>query len=188
MATYSYGYEENLKRAIRDAVAIDPVAGIHQLTDMLSKRLNHTFDPRYIKKLRDKIVRQSLIDLDRTKVEQRMAFTRENYRMMREELLKIVYWSPETAPEGERKPAARDRIEAAKNVVMMDLAIFQAELANGLYKKPIDAIAKEFQYEPLPGEVRAVIVASWRRGSMVPADIIEQMVPLQLHAANGSTA
>ena len=57
MANYSHGYEENLKRAIRDALAVDPVAGIHQLTDTLSKRLNHSFDPRYFKKLRDKIVR-----------------------------------------------------------------------------------------------------------------------------------
>ena len=57
MANYSHGYEENLKRAIRDALAVDPVAGIHQLTDTLPKRLNHSFDPRYFKKLRDKIVR-----------------------------------------------------------------------------------------------------------------------------------
>ena len=46
MASYSRGYEENLKRAIRDAIAIDLIAGIHQLTDTLSKRLNHSFDPR----------------------------------------------------------------------------------------------------------------------------------------------
>jgi len=38
-------------------------------------------------------------------------------------------------------------------------------------------IAKEFQYEPLLGEVRAVIVAAWRRGGMLPAAMIEEMVP-----------
>ena len=97
--------------------------------------------------------------------------------MMRAELLKIVYWSAETAPEGERKPAARDRIEAAKNVVMMDLALLAAEAAAGMYKKPISEIAREFQYEPLPPEVRMVIIAAWKRGGMLPAAAIEEMVP-----------
>jgi hypothetical protein len=64
--------------------------------------------------------------MDRTRIEERMNFTRENYRMMREELLKIVYWSADAVAEGERRPPARGRIEAAKNVVMMDLALLAA--------------------------------------------------------------
>jgi hypothetical protein len=90
MATYSHGYEENLKGAIRDAIAIDPIAGIHQLTETLSKRLDHSIDPRYIKRLRDKVMRQNLIELDRTKIEDRLASTRENYRIVREGLIKVM--------------------------------------------------------------------------------------------------
>ena len=37
-----------------------------------------------------------LIEVDRTTIEERMAFTRENYRMVSEELLNILYWTPET--------------------------------------------------------------------------------------------
>jgi hypothetical protein len=177
MATYSHGYEENLKRAIRDAIAIDPIAGIHQLTDTLSKRLDHSFDPRYIKRLRDKVVRQNLVDLDRAKIEDRMASSRENYRLVREELMKILYWTPENAVLGVAKPLAKDRVEAAKSIVMLDLALLSAEIANGLYKKPIEALAKEIHYEPLPDEVRAVIIASWKRGGLLPAATVEQMVP-----------
>jgi hypothetical protein len=33
-----------------------------------------------------------MVEIDRTQIEQRLALTRDNYRMMREELLKIVYW------------------------------------------------------------------------------------------------
>jgi hypothetical protein len=91
-----------------------------------------------------------------------------NYRMMREELLKIVYWNPDTATIGVPKPLARDRIEAAKNVVMMDLALLSAEIANGMYKKPIDVIVTEYRHDPLPDEVRAVIIASWKRGGLLP--------------------
>jgi hypothetical protein len=177
MATYSHGYEENLKRAIRDAVALDPVAGIHQLTDTLSKRLNHSFDPRYIKKLRDKVVRQNLVEIDRIKIEERMNFTRENYRMVREELLKIMYWTPQNALTGMPKPLARDRVEAAKSVAMLDLALLKAEIECGLYKKPIETLAKEIHYDPLPDDVRIVVIKSWRNFGLLPEATIQEMVP-----------
>jgi hypothetical protein len=106
-----------------------------------------------------------------------MNFTPENYRMMREELLKIVYWTPNDGLPGMPKPLARDRIEAAKNVVMMDLALLNAEIANGMYKKPVEALAKEISYEPLAPEVRAIIVAAWMRGGMLPLTAINEMVP-----------
>jgi hypothetical protein len=109
-----------------------------------------------------------------------MNFTRENYRMMRERLLEIVYWKPPEEIDDIRKlrpPANKDVIEAAKNLVMMDLALLNAEIANGMYKKPIDAIAKEIRYDPLPDEIRTVIVASWVRGGLLPQAIIERMVP-----------
>jgi hypothetical protein len=63
---------------------------------------------------------------------------------------------------GVPKPLARDRVEAAKSVVMLDLAILNAEAAAGMYKKPIELIAKEVHYEPVPPEIRVAIM---RRGS-----------------------
>ena len=75
------------------------------------------------------------------------------------------------------KPLARDRIEAAKNLVMMDLVLLQAEIANGMYKKPLDAIVKQYRYDPLPDEVRAVIIAAWTRGGLLPPAAIKAMVP-----------
>jgi hypothetical protein len=60
-----------------------------------------------------------------------MAFTHENYRLMREELLKIVYWTPENDIPGAPKPLAHDRIEATKNVVVMDLAVEACGVPNG---------------------------------------------------------
>jgi len=93
---------------------------------------------------------------------------------MREALFKIVYWTP---GNGQPAPDARDVVDAAKNVVMLDLALLSAEIANGMYKKPIDVIAKEFQYEPLPGEVRIAVIAAWTRGGLLPRATIEKMVP-----------
>jgi hypothetical protein len=128
------------------------------------------------------VSRQTLVQLDRTTIEQRLTFTHENYRMVRERLCEIIYWNPDEHP-GERKPANKDVVEAAKSIVMLDIAVLHAEIANGLYKKPITDIAKELQYQPLPPEVRQVIIAAWVRGGLLPAAAIEQMVP----AANRRT-
>jgi hypothetical protein len=165
--------EEEIRRIIRDERAKAPLIAVSGLGQALEKRFDRGFSRRCIAKVADKVARQSLLEIDRMKIEERLDFTRQNYRMMREELLKIVYWNPETAPVGIPKPLARDRIEAAKNVVMMDLALLSAEIANGMYKKPIEAIVKEYRYDPLPDEVRAVIIASWRRGGLLPEAAVE---------------
>jgi hypothetical protein len=46
----------------------------------------------------------------------------------------------------------------------MDLALLQAEIANGIYKKPAEEIARAFRYEPFPGKVRVAVIqlaAGW---------------------------
>jgi hypothetical protein len=122
--------------------------------------------------------------IDSAEIEKRLAFTRENYRIMREELLKVVYWT--NPPESQRPPRTQDRVEAAKSVVMLDLAILKAQIECGLYKKPIEEIAKQFQFGPLPGEVRIAVIAAWTRGGLLPAEAIEQMVPGKLEVAKGT--
>ena len=104
---------------------------------------------------------------------------RENYRVVREELMKIMHWMPDNAVPGMPKPLARDRVEAAKSIVMLDLALLSAEIANGMYKKPIQVLAKEIHYDPLPDDVRTVIIAAWTRGGMLPPATVEHMVPVQ---------
>jgi len=58
------------------------------------------------------------------------------------------------------RPAAKDRVEGAKSVVMLDRALLKAEIASGPYKKDPEVVAKEIHYEPLPCEVRAVVIAA----------------------------
>ena len=101
------------------------------------------------------------------RIEDRMKVTPENHRIARDELLKILH-------SGE---PSKDRVEAAKALVMLDLAVFKAEIETGMFKKPVDQLVKEFQYEPLPQEIRAVIVSAWTRGSLLPPAAIEPMVP-----------
>jgi hypothetical protein len=169
--------EAELRREIRDARAIDPLISVSALEQRLEKKFNRGFSYRYIAKLADKIARQALVEADRTQVEERLAFTRENYRIVRERLMKIINW--QNGDEGSR-PWNSDVTEAGKAIVAMDLAILRAELDNGLYKKPIEMIAKEFQYEPLPPEIRVLVIAGWRKAGLLPAAAIEEMVPARV--------
>ena len=99
--------------------------------------------------------------------------------MMRERLMSIVWWKEEY---GGKPPANRDVNEAAKDVVMMDLAILQVEAAAGMYKKPIEEMARTIHYEPLPAEVRAIVIAAWQRGDLLPPAAVERLVPVALDA------
>src|SRR6266446_8019820 len=87
--------EAELRREIRDARALDPLISVSALEQRLEKKFNRGFSYRYIAKLADKIARQALIEADRTKIEERLAFTRENYRIVRERLAEIVFWQPD---------------------------------------------------------------------------------------------
>lgn len=125
--------EQEIRRAIRDERAKDPLITIVGLQEKFEAQFNKTFKRDYLVRLSDKVGGQTLVELDRTQIEQRMAFTRENYRMMREELLKVVYWTVDDHEQGMPKPLARDRVEAAKTVVMLDLALREAEIETGMY-------------------------------------------------------
>lgn len=172
MGRFAPTYEDRLKREIRDAIAIDPIATIPEITERLNKRLEHSFDPRYIKRLRDKVAHQIIIESDRMQIEDRMRITRENHRISRDALLEII---------NSRVPS-RDRVEAAKALVMLDLSVFKAELETGMFKKPVEVLAKEIRYDPVPDDVRLVMIASWKRGGLLPPAVIEHMVPEQIQS------
>jgi hypothetical protein len=145
--------EKRIRREIRD-MARDPLITFSQLAKKLEKTFNHGFSRRYAK-LADKVARQSIIEADRTEIEQRMNVTREKFRIAPSA---FIYWTPEDDP-GERRPWTSEVIEAAaKDLAMLELALMNVEIANGFCKQPVE----EVRYEPLPDEVRAVVIAAWR--------------------------
>ena len=179
--------EEKIRREIRDARALDPLISVAELQRKLEEKLNRSFSHRYVSKLADKVALQALVEMDRTQIEDRMNFTRENYRIIRERLLKIVYWNPQDN-SGDKRPWASEVIDAAKTIVMLDFTLLKAEIETGMYKKPIELLAKEIHYDPLPDDVRVVIIQSWKNFGMLPAAAIEEMVPAVDHANTGTIA
>src|SRR5260370_33030029 len=87
--------EEEIRRIIRDERAKDPLITVSGLEHALEKHFDRGFSHQYVSKIADKVSREGLIEMDHTRIEERMNFTRENYRMMRERLLKVIYWTPE---------------------------------------------------------------------------------------------
>ncbi len=132
-------FEEKIRHQIRDEMAKKPLITVMAIKERMEKVFGRGFDYTYIRKLTGKVRNEISYEIDHAKIEPRLAELRENYRMMRERLYKIVYWKPE---DGGKPPINRDVNEAAKNIVMMDLAILQAEAAAGMYKKPVEGTRK----------------------------------------------
>lgn len=171
--------EADLRRTIRDARARDPLITTGKIHALLEEKYQRGFSYQYVARLVERVGREALIEVDRTRIEQRMAFTRENYRIARERLLKIVCWTPDPNKPGEKEPGHFTAIEAAKNLVILDLALLKAELECGMYKKTPSELAQSFQYEPLPPETRAVVIAAWIRGGLLREATIREMVLIQ---------
>lgn len=167
-------FEEKIRASIRDEMALKPTLGIHELQERLKDTFGRDFHFTYVRKLVGKVRNEISHEIDTAKIEPRLAAMRENYRLIRDRLAQIVWWKPEY---GGKPPINRDVNEAAKNLVMMDLAILQAEAAAGMYRKPLEVLAREVHYEPLPAEVRTVVIAAWTRGGLLPRTIVEQIIP-----------
>ena len=58
-----------------------------------------------------------------------------------------------------------------------DIALLAAEIANCMYKKPIETMTKEIRYEPPADETRTFTIASCKRRGLLVAAVVEQMVP-----------
>jgi hypothetical protein len=105
-------FEEKIRHSIRDELAKKPTVTMTALKEQLEKEYGRDFHFSYIRRLLGKVRNEIVIEVDRAQIEPRLASLRENYRLMREELLKIVYWTPDNHLVGTPKPLARDRVTA----------------------------------------------------------------------------
>jgi hypothetical protein len=89
--------EERLKLAVRDAIAANPVISVHALQAELKTRgfqtpQGNTLDWYYVAKLVRKLNREKALAVDQQKISDRLAITKERYRVMVERLWKIIDW------------------------------------------------------------------------------------------------
>jgi hypothetical protein len=184
MAKMAPAFEDKVKRAIRDALAYDPLLTNTAMVERVSKQFKHHFAHQYIQRLTRKVSGQTRDEVHRAAIEPRLAALRETHRIARERLLQVLCWSPQN-PFGLSKPFARDIVEATKNLVMLDIAVLNAEVANGLYKN-LDEAAAKLDYPALPEAQRTTIASTFQKwGVLPPGSIVESVT---IHATRVTTA
>ncbi len=84
--------------------------------------------------------------------------------MMRECLLQVVYWTRDWHAQHETALPWWIRERSQDNRHVLDVALLKAKIETGMYRKPVTEHAKE----ALQPEVRAVVIAAWQRGGLLP--------------------
>jgi hypothetical protein len=69
--------EEEIRRIIRDEQASDPLITVSGLEHALETHLDRGFSHQYVSKVADKVSREGLIEMDGTRIEERMLHARE---------------------------------------------------------------------------------------------------------------
>jgi hypothetical protein len=168
--------EEKIKRAIRDAVVIDPLISTAKLQDALFEKgfktyLNTPLDWMYLHRLREKIHRQTIEKVNHQKVAERVAEMKERYRLTYEQLIRIAFYSEELRKEGVPPTTTRDRIQAFKEIIKLDLAIFGAEMDSGIFDRHLGVLELEQRNKPIPVEAREGIRQALINWGMIPKEL-----------------
>lgn len=177
MPKLTFSFESEIRRAIRDISVIDPLITGTKLVETLNKRFNRSFAPRYVQKLRDKVLIEATPNLDRQKVEDRLRQTRELVRIAREALTKIAYGQSDP---GIPPPDHNERMTAWRTIGFFEKLQMEIESQLGIYNKPMDTnTIDSFRWRPIPEDVRGQIMTTLRLWSM-PAGLMRKIEPVAI--------
>jgi hypothetical protein len=162
--------EHQIKLAIRDVVARNPLISVVQLQNALKERgfitaNGNALDWVYVSKLVRKLNREKALAVDLQKVNERLAVTKERYRVIIESLWRIVEWKDEYLEKfGLYPPKVSDRIRAANTIINLDLAILKAEMDAGIFDRKLGSVdLNVYRAAPLDPEKAAQIVEAFKR-------------------------
>lgn len=163
--------EERLREEIRIAMAKNPVITVTAMQELLEKKFTRLFSRVYVNRMMHKVAGNAQQEVNMAKIEKRIAQTRATYAIARERLMSILYWNKDN---GLPRPLARDIVEATKNLVMLDIAVMNAEVANGIYKN-LDEAAAHRDYSALPEEQRKSIISAFGKWGLLPPGATAQL-------------
>jgi hypothetical protein len=161
--------EQQLKLAIRDIVARNPLVSTHQLRRDLYDRgfktaADNPLDWYYVAKVLRKLNREKALAVDQQKIQDRLAITKEQYRIITDRLWKIVDWKLDYITEGIGMPQVQDIIRAANTIVKLDLAVLKAEMDAGIFDRKLGSVdVNVYRAAPLDPEVADRIAESFKR-------------------------
>jgi hypothetical protein len=161
--------EVQLKLAIRDVVARNPIITVVQLQNTLRERGFHTangnpLDWRYVSKMLRKLNREKSLAIDQQKIQDRLAITKERYRVIIERLWKIIDYRMEYLDDHIRPPTNDEIVRAANTVVKLDLAILKAEMDAGIFDRKLGSVdVNIYRAAPLDPGKAALIAGAFKR-------------------------
>ena len=133
-----------------------------------------------------KLNREKALAVDQQKIQDRLAITKEQYRIITEKLWKIIDWKLDYINEGIGMPKVQDIIRAANTIINLDLAVLKAEMDAGIFDRKLGTLdLNVYRAAPLDPEVADRIAESFKRWG------IDLSLPVQrpklTTAVNGST-
>lgn len=155
--------EQDVRRTIRDAYAIDPLLSSLKLVKLLSDRYNRSFSWVYVNKLKHKAMAEATPNLDRVKTMDRLRETNELLRMGKEHLLKIAYGQPVNGLIADLK----EQTGAWRAIAFLEKLRISTEVELGLFNQPVDSsLIDNFRWRAIPDDVRGQMLASARLWKM----------------------
>jgi len=162
--------EENLKLAIRDEISKNPYLSVLALQSILHKRgfqaaSGNPLEWHYLAKLIRKLNREKALAVDTQKIQERLAITKESYRLIIRSLWRIIDWQPEYLEQYFiHPPRNEERIKAANTLIKLDLAILKAEMDAGIFERKLGEVDITLHRAiPLPPETTAKIAEAFER-------------------------
>jgi hypothetical protein len=156
--------------AIRDILARDPLTSVQKLQRDLKDRgfqtaAGNPLDWHYVSKIVRKLAREAAFAIDQQKIEERLAITKERYRLMVERLWRIIDYKWEYLEQFGLYPPKTDEVLKAINTLMkLDLAILKAEMDAGIFERKVGTLdVNMYRAQPLDPEVADRITDAFKR-------------------------
>lgn len=166
--------ENEIIRAVREEIVVNPMISISRLRQNLKDRGIMTFngnpiDPMYLGRLVRKISRKIVRESDQVRIGERLNNTRERFRVMIDRLMKIAFWKAEYIRDGIWPPDNKDIVKALDTIQKMDLALLQAEMDAGVFERHLGSLDVEIaRRRPIPDDKREAVWQVFQNFGMIP--------------------
>jgi hypothetical protein len=161
--------EEFLMNSVRNAIAVNPLVSVRRMQEIVEKNTGRLLSDKYTAKLMKKLRRRAIIESDRKQVNERLSEVRERFRVLTDDLMRIIYWTPEIAKiYGQPCPSFKERIAAMKLLAQLDLAIFKAELDIGMFKNGQTGVSYLLRQGVAPTEMQEQLTKASRTWKLTP--------------------
>ena len=141
MGTKNHAQEEAIRRAVRNAIAVDPLVSSRALAKAVKEKTGLPVTKEYVLKQMKKARREAITEVESAKVVPEIAKISEHFRVMIDRLNKIVF-----AEDGAHKDS--DIIAAAAQILKTQHDLFYMMLDAGIFKKPPVVVEHKVEITP----------------------------------------